>query len=141
MDPMLMEEGSSPQLKLLKAQIAALQSEYNRLQNQAAVNEPQECNTGCCPLPEFRNARDEAILDLTSSVREKSSLSGGVIELTQEVRAVGGNIDKETLKAMLRREHMLRRSPDTQRQYAEAEEKEDTDWMDVTIELQKQVWS
>ncbi|GAQ85120.1 hypothetical protein KFL_002200060 [Klebsormidium nitens] len=135
MDPVVIEEGASPQLNLLRAQIAALQSEYDRLQEQAANDEPHECNIGSCPLPDF-HMRDEAILDLTSSANEGSR---DIIDLTQVGRGVDAVIDKDTLKAMLRREHELRHSPATQKKYAEAEKMEVTDWMDVTIELQKQV--
>eukprot|EP01027_Heterolobosea_sp_BB2_P016095 GEZU01022957.1.p1 GENE.GEZU01022957.1~~GEZU01022957.1.p1 ORF type:complete len:198 (-),score=47.91 GEZU01022957.1:814-1407(-) len=48
-------------------------------------------------------------------------------------------VDKETLKAMLRREHELRTSPETQARYTAAERLPNTDWLEVTIELQKQV--
>eukprot|EP00243_Klebsormidium_subtile_P011624 TRINITY_DN6681_c0_g3_i1.p1 TRINITY_DN6681_c0_g3~~TRINITY_DN6681_c0_g3_i1.p1 ORF type:complete len:222 (-),score=28.48 TRINITY_DN6681_c0_g3_i1:32-697(-) len=135
MDLVVKKEGSSPQLSLLRAEIAELQSEYDHLQQKVANNDPQECNTGTCLLP----ARDEAILDLTTSANGDGLLPGGILDLTQVGRGEGTLIDKETLKAMLRREHELRRSPATQEKYAKAEEREDTDWMDVTIELQKEV--
>lgn len=48
-------------------------------------------------------------------------------------------IDKATLKEMLRREHYLRTCEETQAKYAQAEGREDTDWMEVTIGLQEQV--
>lgn len=45
----------------------------------------------------------------------------------------------DTLAAMLRREDGLRLAPETQAAYAAAELREDTSWMEVTDELQKQV--
>jgi hypothetical protein len=48
-------------------------------------------------------------------------------------------ITKELLKNMLRRENELRLSEETQKKYMEAEKKSETDWMEVTIELQRQV--
>jgi hypothetical protein len=48
-------------------------------------------------------------------------------------------ITKDLLKDMLRRENELRLSEETQRKYQEAERKSETDWMEVTIELQRQV--
>lgn len=55
----------------------------------------------------------------------------------KELRAA---VDKETLKAMLRRENELRLSPEMQQQYTEAEtHTSELEWMEVTSELQRRV--
>jgi hypothetical protein len=135
--------GTPNQLDILKAEVAALEAEYVRLQEQMGLEPGQQ--SGC---PSFqlkcRLQRDEAIIDMTEeddvlhSSEEAIDLTRGGQEKSG-TQATGLVIAKEILKAMLRREHELRRSPITQQKYAEAEEKEDTDWMDVTTELQKQV--
>jgi hypothetical protein len=56
-------------------------------------------------------------------------------------RRIDSIVDKDTLKQMLRREQQLRTSADTQAAYSAAESSGDTDWMEVTINLQKQVVS
>jgi hypothetical protein len=140
--------GTPNQLDILRAEVAALQAEYVRLQEQMGF-EPPECGqqSGCPPFQlNCRLQRDEAIVDTTDLEEENVlHLSEEAIDLTRGGRGKSGTqatglvIAKEILKAMLRREHELRRSPITQQKYAEAEEKEDTDWMNVTIELQQQV--
>jgi len=48
-------------------------------------------------------------------------------------------IPKETIKAMLKRENEIRLSEHTQALYANAETQANTDWMDITEELQRTV--
>jgi hypothetical protein len=62
--------------------------------------------------------------------------SSGVCEAVKEEEEI---ITKDMLKDMLRRENELRLSEETQQKYREAERKSETDWMEVTIELQRQV--
>lgn len=140
--------GTPNQLDILRAEVAALQVEYVRLQEQMGLEPPERVQQSGCPSFQLkcRLQRDEAIVDMTD-LEEGDALhsSEEAIDLTRGGRensgtqATGLVIEKEILKAMMRREHELRRSPITQQKYAEAEEREDTDWMDVTIELQKQV--
>lgn len=46
---------------------------------------------------------------------------------------------EEILEKMLAREQELRMSQETQAKYREAEERSDTDWIEVTVQLQRQV--
>ncbi|KNC46226.1 uncharacterized protein AMSG_02677 [Thecamonas trahens ATCC 50062] len=55
------------------------------------------------------------------------------------VAALRELMDGPTVVAMLERENELRLSTRVQELYAAAERRSDTDWMEVTLELQKQV--
>lgn len=46
---------------------------------------------------------------------------------------------REKLELLVRREEELRKSPDVQKLYQQAEEREDTDWIEVTMKLRQQV--
>lgn len=73
--------------------------------------------------------------------------SNGTCEVTKYVEDVEDVEDddddviitKEFLKNMLRRENELRLSDETQKKYMEAEKKSEADWINVTLELQRQV--
>lgn len=56
-------------------------------------------------------------------------------KLIREGKAVG----EEILGKMLAMEQELRMSKETQDKYREAEERSDTDWIEVTVQLQRQV--
>ena len=67
------------------------------------------------------------------------SLRAAINTFNPGVDDVKSIVDKDTLKKMLRREQELRTSDATQKMYMAAEQSGDTDWMEVTAELQKQV--
>ena len=62
------------------------------------------------------------------------------LEVPNSVRTIHGHVvDDDMLKAMLIREEQLRVSPEAQAVFAAYEERQDVDWMEHAVELQKQV--